>query len=152
MDLFGVLAQETSAGGAAGLGFFLLIWLALLAVFLIGYWKVFEKIGLPGWMGIVPFVNVFMLFKARGQRDPVLWLILSLIPCVNFVAWWFLANDTAEIFDEELGWKLFLFLIPGISHIVLGFGSMEANPANIAPGVGLNERAAPPPPPPSPAV
>jgi Family of unknown function (DUF5684) len=153
MHLSGTLAQETTDMSSGGVGFvvlFSLLWLVLLAAYLIGCWKVYEKIGLPGWMGIVPFVNVYMLFKARGQRDPVLWLVLSLIPCINFVAYWFLANDTAEIFDEELGWKLFLFFIPGISHMVLGFGSMQANPARIAPGVGLNELAPPPPPPPAP--
>ena len=106
-----------------------------------GYWKVFTKIGLPGWMGIVPFVNVYMIFEARGERDPVLWLILSLIPCVNIVALWFLANDTAEMFGKEDGWKLFLFFIPGISHLVLGMGSAQAVPANIAPGVGINAQS-----------
>jgi hypothetical protein len=153
MNLLGLFAQETTtvdAGGAAvAVILSVVIGLAFAVIFLIGYWKVFQKIGLPGWMGIIPFVNVYMLFKARGQRDPILWLILSLIPCINFVAYWFLANDTAEIFDEELGWKLFLFLLPGIAHLVLGFGSMQANPRMIAAGVGLNEGAAPPPLPPS---
>jgi hypothetical protein len=124
---------NTASGGAlAAFGFF---YLALLVLFLVGYWKVFTKIGLPGWMGIIPFVNIYMLFKARGNRDPIVWLILSLIPCINIIAMWFLANDTAELFDKELGWKIFLFLIPGLSHLVLGFGSSEADPSRIAPGV-----------------
>ena len=46
------------------------------------------------------------------------------------------------MFDKEIGWKIFLFLLPGIAHLVLGFGSARANPARIAPGVGLNEAAA----------
>lgn len=146
MELISTLAQQTTTevdtGGAALVAVIGVAYLALIVLMFVGYWKVFTKMGLPGWMGIIPFVNIYMLFKARGQREPVVWLILSLIPCINIVAMWFLANDTAEIFGKELGWKIFLFLIPGISHLVLGLGSAQAVPANIAPGVGLNERLA----------
>jgi hypothetical protein len=128
--------EDTASGGAVAV--LLVVYAALFVLFLIAYWKVFTKLGLPGWMGIIPFVNVYMLFKARGQHEPVVWLILSLIPCVNIIAAWMLANDTAELFGKELGWKIFLFLLPGISHLVLAFGSSEANRAAIAPGVGLN--------------
>jgi len=127
-----------SAGGLAAFGFVWVLSLALLVLTLIGYWKVFTKIGLPGWMGIVPFVNIYMLFKARGQREPVVWLILCLIPCIQIIGLWFLANDTAELFGKELGWKIFLFIFPGLSHLILGFGSSQADRSMIAPGVGLN--------------
>lgn len=130
--------NDTSSGGSGGAIVVLIVALVLLALMLIAYWKVFTKLGLPGWMGIVPFVNIYMIFKARGVHEPVVWLILSLIPCVNIVAFWFLASDTAEMFDKEIGWKIFLFLIPGIGHLVLAFGDSRANPANMAPGVGLN--------------
>ena len=130
--------SETSAGGLAAFGFVWFISLALLVLTLIGYWKVFTKIGLPGWMGIVPFVNIYMLFKARGQREPVVWLILCLIPCIQIIGLWFLANDTAELFGKELGWKIFLFIFPGLSHLILGFGGSQADRSMIAPGVGLN--------------
>lgn len=133
--------DNTSSGSGGGAGFvaiMLVVYLAIFVVFLVGYWKVFTKLGLPGWMGIIPFVNVYMLFKARGKHEPVVWLILSLIPCINIVAMWMLANDTAELFGKELGWKLFLFFIPGISHLVLGFGGADVDRTALAPGVGLN--------------
>ena len=141
--MLATLAQDfetttSSGGGFAAFGILMVIYLALFVVFLIGYWKVFTKLGLPGWMGIIPFVNIYMLFKVRGKHEPVVWLILSLIPCINIIAMWMLANDTAELFGKELGWKIFLFLIPGISHIVLGFGSAEVDRSALAPGVGFN--------------
>lgn len=143
MGLISLLAQTTDVNDAAGAGLFAvfgLLWLAFFVLFLVGYWKVFTKLGLPGWMGIIPFVNVYMIFKARGEHEPVVFLILCLIPCVNIIGFWFLASDTAETFGKEIGWKIFLFLLPGISHLVLGFGSAQADPRNIAPGVGLNEQ------------
>ncbi len=141
LNLLGAIAQTTTDDAASGgiAVIFGVLYLALFVLFLVGYWKVFTKLGLPGWMGIVPFVNIYMIYKARGVRSPVLWLILCFIPCINIVAAWFLADDTAEMFDKELGWKIFLFLIPGISHLVLGFGDATANPAKMAPGVGLNQ-------------
>ena len=36
---------------ASPFGILMVIYLALFVVFLIGYWKVFTKLGLPGWMG-----------------------------------------------------------------------------------------------------
>lgn len=140
--MLSVISQVTTTTESSGGGGFaivmILLYLVLLVLFLVGYWKVFTKMGLPGWMGIIPFVNIYMLFKARGQREPIVWTILFLIPCINIVAAWFLANDTAEIFDKELGWKIVLFIFPGIAHLILGFGDAQANPAKIAPGVGMN--------------
>ena len=139
--MFATLLQSTDStdtAGAVGFGVLMLIFLAFIVITLVGYWKLFTKLGLPGWMGVVPFVNVYMIYKARGEHEPVLWLVLSFIPLINIVALWFLASDTAELFGRELGWKLFLFFIPGLSHVVLGFGSAEADRTRIAPGVGLN--------------
>lgn len=138
--MLATLVQTTtdSGGSAGGAVIILFVYLALLVLMLIGYWKVFTKLGLPGWMGIIPFVNIYMLFKARGQHEPVVFLILCLIPCIQIIGLWFLASDTAELFDKGIGWKIFLFLLPGISHLVLGFGSAQADRNAIAPGVGLN--------------
>jgi hypothetical protein len=130
--------DSTSAGDLAAAWIVLGVYAALLVLVVIGYWKVFTKLGLPGWMGIIPFVNAYMIYKARGQHEPVVWLILCFIPCINIIALWMLASDTAEMFDKGVGWKLFLFFIPGLSHMILGYGSAEAVPARMAPGVGLN--------------
>jgi hypothetical protein len=129
-------SSDSGSGGSAAI--FLLAGLVLALLTLVGYWKVFTKIGLPGWMGIVPFVNVYQIFKARGQHEPVLWLVLCLIPCISIIGAWVLASDTAEMFDKGIGWKLFLFFIPGLSHLVLGFGSYPVDPTRVAPGVGIN--------------
>ena len=49
-------------------------------------------------------------------------MILLLIPCINIVAAWFLAADTAKLFGKELGWAILLFIFPGIG---LGTGEDE---------------------------
>jgi hypothetical protein len=140
MGILALLAQSSDNAAGIGLGvLFGLFWVAFFVMFIVGYWKMFTKLGLPGWMGIIPFVNVYMIFKARGEHEPVVFLILTMIPCIGIIGMWFLASDTAEMFGKSTGWKVFLFLIPGLSHLILGLGSAVADRAAIAPGVGLNE-------------
>lgn len=112
-----------------GYGIFAIVVLVLMFV---SQWVIFTKLGLPGWMGIIPFVSTYMIYKARGQRSPVVWLILSLVPFIAIVAWWFLCSDLAEMFGKGTGWKIFLFLIPGLAHLILAFGGSEADRRNIA--------------------
>jgi hypothetical protein len=134
-----LLAQNSNDSGSIG-GFIAggVMGVAWLLFVLIGFWKVFTKLGLPGWMGLIPFVNVYMIYKARGQHSPILWLILTLIPCVNIIALWVLASDTAELFGKGFIWKLFLFVLPGFSHLALGYGRSDVDRSALAPGVGLN--------------
>lgn len=132
---------------ASTLGIFAIIFLVLEFASL---WVIFTKIGMPGWMGIVPFLNAFMVYKARGLRSPVLWVViciigspslglpsdlavLSLVLAVFFiVARWFYCSDLAEMFGKTIGWKIFLFVVPGLAHLMLAFGDAKADRRFIA--------------------
>jgi hypothetical protein len=116
------LAQSDSSSGA-GIGFAVVIWLVLLAIYVVAMWKLFTKMGQPGWVGIIPLLNAYGIYKLAG-RD-WWWVILLLIPCINIVAAWFLASDTAKLFGKELGWTIVLFIFPGIGHIILAFGDSQ---------------------------
>lgn len=120
-----MLAQtlNDSSSSGAGLGFLLVIYLAIFVIYLVGMWKLFTKMGQPGWVGIIPLLNAYGIYKLAG-RD-WWWVILLLIPCINIVAAWFLAADTAKLFGKEIGWTLLLFFFPGIGHLILAFGSAQ---------------------------
>ncbi len=79
------------------------------------------------------------VLQSLAQNDTNTAASAGIFAGLGIVAWYFLCSDTAEIFDKGFGWKLVLFLFPGIGHLILGFGSAQANPANMAPGVGLNK-------------
>jgi len=49
----------------------------------IGFWKLFEKAGRPGWEGIIPIYNIYVMIKLSGK--PLWWLILVLIPGINLL-------------------------------------------------------------------
>ncbi len=76
--------ETGSDGGMMGAlfgGAFALVWLAVAVVMIIGWWKIFEKAGKPGWAAIVPIYNIIVLCEIVGR--PAWWVVLFLIPCVN---------------------------------------------------------------------
>ena len=46
----------------------------LLVVTIVGYWKVFEKMGEPGWKAIVPIYNNWVIFQRCAEVRQVFWV------------------------------------------------------------------------------
>ena len=117
---------QNEGAGAAGLlalgGTFVLLMLAVAVVFIIGFWKVFSKAGQPGWACLIPFYNAYILLKIVGR--PGWWLVLFLIPFINFVIAIIVAIDLAKSFGKSAAFGVvMLVLLSGIGYLVLGFGS-----------------------------
>ena len=74
-----LLLQQDDMGKVAG-GLFalggtmMLFFLAIMVVVIVGFWKVFEKAGQPGWAAIVPIYNAYILLKIVGR--PGWWILL----------------------------------------------------------------------------
>jgi len=127
--VFALLLQDDTAGSAAsglamaGVGMvMLLFWLAVVAVFVIAFWKVFTKAGQPGWAAIVPIYNAYILTQIAGR--PGWWVLLMLIPFVNIVISLILAIDIAKSFGQSpVFGVVMLWLLSAIGYLVLGFGS-----------------------------
>ena len=107
---FTALWQDQSVGPMAGLfsGGFMLFALAFAVVVIIGWWKMFEKAGEPGWAAIIPIFNVIVLLKIAGR--PVWWVVLYFIPLVNIVATIIVAIDIAKAFGQSAVFGFFLQL------------------------------------------
>jgi len=120
-------AAGSAATGAAlvGVGMvMLLFYLAIIAVFVIAFWKVFTKAGQPGWAAIVPIYNVIILLKIAGR--PAWWVLLMLIPIVNIVISLIVAIDVAKSFGQSpVFGVVMLWLLSVIGYLVLGFGSAK---------------------------
>lgn len=114
---------QSDSSGLAGAGILIVVYLALFVIYLVAMWKLFTKMGQPGWVGIIPILNAYGIYKLAGREW--WWVILLFIPCINIVALWFLASDTAKLFAKELGWTILLFLLPGIGHLILAFGDSQ---------------------------
>jgi len=113
-------------GGILGLllgGVFGIIWLVCVVVLIIAMWKVFTKAGKPGWAALIPIYNIIVLLEIAGK--PLWWIILFLIPLVNFIAWILVSIAVAEKFGKGTGFGLGLAFLPFIFLLILGFGSAQ---------------------------
>ena len=118
------LAQNAgNAAGAVGALIFLVIYLAIIVVVLAGFWKMFEKAGQPGWGAIIPFYNMYLMCKIAGR--PGWWLILLLIPYVNFIFLIIVFLDIAKSFGKGVGFAVGMILLTPIFIPILGFGEAE---------------------------
>jgi hypothetical protein len=128
MTLAGLIAvwQNDSLNllsGLFGTGF-MLFGLAAAVIAIIGLWKTFEKAGQPGWTCIIPIYNVYILLKIAGR--PGWWLLLYLIPVVNFVVAIIVAIDVAKAFGQSAMFGVFLlFVFAVIGFLILGFGNYQ---------------------------
>ncbi len=121
-----VLLQDGSdavAGGILALfsGMWMLFWLAVVGLTIIGWWKMFEKAGQPGWVSIVPIYNIFVLGKIVGwTRGKV---VMLFIPFLNIIFGIILCLDIARVFNKGNGFAVGMLLLPAIFFPMLGFDS-----------------------------
>jgi len=120
--MFAQTESYQPGAGEAAIGFVGgLIYLVFLVVLIAAMWKIFAKAGKPGWASIVPIYNIVVLLEIVGR--PVWWIVMLLIPFVNFVFIFILMIDLAKSFGKGVGFALGLIFISPIFLPILGFGS-----------------------------
>ena len=113
---------ETSVQiGAGALIVILLISLAVSVLMIAAMWRLFSKAGQPGWASIIPIYNGVVLLRIAGK--PWWWLLLMLIPFVNFVLMFIVYIDLAKSFGQSTGFGVLTVFFPYICLPILGFGS-----------------------------
>ena len=90
---------------------------------IVAMWKVFTKAGQPGWASIIPIYNLYVWCKIVGR--PWWWILLMLIPFVNFIVCIILCIDLAKSFGKGVGFGIGLALLGIIFFPILGFGSAQ---------------------------
>ena len=120
-----LLAQEsnytTSARGPSPIVVIVELLIALFVI--VAMWKVFTKAGQPGWASIIPIYNLYVWCKIVGR--PWWWILLMLIPFVNFIILIILCIDMAKSFGKGAGFGIGLALLGIIFWPILGFGSAQ---------------------------
>ncbi len=97
----------------------LLVFLAVLLLMIISFWRVFEKAGEPGWACLVPIYNLVVLLNMAGK--PIWWLLLLFIPLVGLIISLLIHIAVAERFGKGALFGLGLFLFGFIFWPVLAF-------------------------------
>ena len=65
----------------------------------LGYWKVFEKTGIPTWAALIPFYSEWQVMKLVGK--PSWWIIWLFIPIINIFSFYILIFDLLRCFGKE---------------------------------------------------
>jgi hypothetical protein len=99
---------------------------AVFLIWLFGNWLMYQKAGQRGWTCIIPILNLLVLLKI--VRRPLWWIVLMLIPIVNFVVFIIVMVDLAKVFGKGIGWAVGLILLPFIFIVILGLGAAQYEP------------------------
>lgn len=120
----------TSTAGqaaAAGVGIGMMVFFLLVAlVLIVAMWKIFEKAGEPGWAALIPIYNVIVLLKIAGK--PAWWIVLMLIPFVNFIVAIILSVAVARNFGKSTGFGVGLAFLGPVFYPILAFGDSRYSP------------------------
>ena len=106
-----------------------LIALGAAIVSVIAMWKMFEKAGEEGWKSLIPFYNVYILYKIAWARKPGI-VAAIVLPAVTFVVTIILMF--AIVFSAALRWgnpaeTLFGAIFPFFAFFIIVFGLIIAD-------------------------
>ena len=101
--------------------FGLLLYAAIILLFVAVGWKIYEKADQPGWAVLVPIYNFYVLLKVVGR--PGWWLLLLLVPIVNFVVAIMVNIDLAKSFGKDWLYGLGITFLGVVFLPMLAFGS-----------------------------
>lgn len=124
--------SSVSTGSVVGGAIGGIVWFAIVILLIASLWKIFAKAGQPGWASLIPIYNAYILTKIVGR--PGWWVLLLLIPFVNFIAGIILTVDLVKSFGKGIGFALGLILLSVIFLPLLAFGDAKyqgAKPATL---------------------
>ena len=94
-----------------------------IVITVIGCWKMFEKANQPGWMAIVPILDLYKLFEIAWGNG--LLFLLLFIPGINIVVIAFLCLYLARAFGKSNAFAVGLFFLGPVFYAIIGFGSAQ---------------------------
>jgi len=100
---------------------FVIFCVVIAVIYVIAYWKIFEKAGEPGWGAIIPFYNMYLLFKITWGNG--LLFLLIFVPIANFVIEIITMVKLSNSFGQGGGFACGLIFLPVIFWPLLGFGN-----------------------------
>jgi hypothetical protein len=105
------------------MGTVMFIYFAIIILLVASMWIIFTKAGKPGWAVLVPVYNIIVWIQISGK--PVWWILLFLIPAVDFVFIIWVLNLVVKGFGKSTGFTIGALLLPFIFFPLLAFGDAK---------------------------
>jgi len=122
------MGSGSSSFGNFGAGF-IVFELIIIILSIIVMWKVYEKAEYPGVASIIPFYNLYILFKIADLNG---WMMLLLfVPVINFIVIVILYMRIAAGFGKDGGFAIGLILLSIIFFPILAFGEADYDVSRI---------------------
>lgn len=103
--------------------FYLIIFPILLIALQAGYWRLFRKMGEPGWKSLVPILHTVVLLNKTGRSG--IWFLLFLVPMIDVFFAYIVLTDLAARFGKGRIFSMCMMLLPFVFIPLLGFGPAE---------------------------
>lgn len=97
--------------------------LGIIALFVISFWKIFEKAGKPGWAAIIPIYNLVVWCEII--KKPGWWAALMLIPYIGLIWQIWATNLLVKKFGKDEGFTVGCVLLPYVFWPILAFGDAK---------------------------
>jgi hypothetical protein len=122
------------AASMAVFGVIALIGLAITVFAIVCNWKIFEKAGRKGWEAIIPIYNMYVMTQIAGLQS--WYIILLIIPFVNFVASVYLIYKFVKSFGQGIGFCIGYIFLPIIFVAIMAFDKKITYINNVPPVPG----------------
>ena len=107
------LIDQFSNGTTSTLGFVISV------LMVIAWWKIFSKADEPGWAAIIPFYNLYVLFKITWGKG--LLFLTMFIPLVNIVFYIITSVKLCKAFGKGALFTLASIFFPNVTTLIMGF-------------------------------
>ena len=101
----------------------IIFYLAIIVLMIVSVWKVFEKAGQPGWAALVPIYNLYIMVVIAKKE--AWWIVLFLIPIVNWVAAIIINIEIAKKFGKDTGFGIGMALLGIVFWPLLAFSDAQ---------------------------
>ena len=100
--------------------------IVMVLLIIVPMWKIFTKAGQPGIAAIIPIWNILVMIEIA--KKPTWWIILFLVPFVNFIIMIMIMHGISINFGKDSGFTAGLILLPIVFIPILGYGSAQYSP------------------------
>ncbi|MEM1367719.1 MAG: hypothetical protein AAGG02_06815 [Cyanobacteria bacterium P01_H01_bin.15] len=105
----------------------IIFFLAIYFVMAYFIYRIYQRLNVENpWYAFIPVLGYYPAFIAGEIENPILWTVLTIVPCVNIISAVFLIMAWVKVFNKlnKSPWLLLLCLIPLGALFVFGYAAL----------------------------